>query len=57
MQRHLADGKLGDSLPLLTMGFACILAGVLYVFLPETNKRRMEDNFDDVHEEKFKSIR
>lgn len=57
MIRHLADEKLGDSLPLLTMGFACILAGFLYVFLPETNKRRMEDNFDDVRKEKFKSIR
>ncbi|CAE1142061.1 SLC22A4_5 [Acanthosepion pharaonis] len=48
MTRTFATGSLGDSLPLLSMGFACILAGASYVFLPETNNRPIADNFDDV---------
>ncbi|CAE1142058.1 SLC22A4_5 [Acanthosepion pharaonis] len=57
MMQTLADGTLGDSLPLLTMGTVCILAAVSYLFLPETNNRPMEDTFDDIFKQKFLSRR
>ncbi|CAE1310970.1 SLC22A4_5 [Acanthosepion pharaonis] len=57
MIRTLAAGRLGDSLPLLTMGFACILAGVSYFFLPETNNRPIMDNFDDVYTQNIEAMR
>lgn len=52
MMRHFADGKLGDSLPLMTMGFVCFIAGLSYLFLPETNNRQMDDTFDDIRNRK-----
>lgn len=48
---------MGDSLPLLTTGIICILAGVSYLFLPETNNKHMEDTFDGIFKENFLSIR
>ncbi|CAE1142065.1 SLC22A4_5 [Acanthosepion pharaonis] len=57
LMRSVADGKLGDSLPLLIMGIICILAGVTYLFLPETNNKHMEDTFDGISKENVLSIR
>ncbi|CAE1142070.1 SLC22A4_5 [Acanthosepion pharaonis] len=57
MMRALAAGRFGDSLPLLTMGIVCILAGVSYFFLPETCNRLMNDTFDDLSRRNTGSIR
>ncbi|CAE1310966.1 SLC22A4_5 [Acanthosepion pharaonis] len=55
--RTLASGKVGRSLPLLTMGISCILVGASYFFLPETNNRPIQDNFDDVCRQRSNAIR
>lgn len=57
MMRLLADGKIGDSLPLITMGFGCVSAAASYFFLPETNNKPMKDTFDDVCKKDHESIR
>ncbi|CAI9729387.1 organic cation transporter protein-like [Octopus vulgaris] len=44
----LVSGKLGRILPMVLMGALAIIAGLLSLLLPETNNRKMMDNFSDL---------
>ncbi|XP_029641021.1 organic cation transporter protein-like [Octopus sinensis] len=44
----LVSGKLGRILPMVLMGTLAIIAGLLSLLLPETNNRKMMDNFSDL---------
>ncbi|XP_029640487.2 organic cation transporter protein-like [Octopus sinensis] len=44
----LVSGKVGRILPMVLMGALSIIAGLLSLLLPETNNRKMMDNFNDV---------
>ncbi|XP_036361982.1 organic cation transporter protein-like isoform X1 [Octopus sinensis] len=41
-------GKVGQILPMVLMGALSIIAGLFSLLLPETNNRKMMDNFNDV---------
>ncbi|XP_014790537.2 organic cation transporter protein [Octopus bimaculoides] len=44
----LVSGKVGRIMPMILMGALSIIAGLLSLLLPETNNRKMMDNFNDV---------
>ncbi|XP_014790779.1 organic cation transporter protein isoform X2 [Octopus bimaculoides] len=44
----LVSGKVGRIMPMILMGTLSIIAGLLSLLLPETNNRKMMDNFNDV---------
>ncbi|XP_029640481.2 organic cation transporter-like protein [Octopus sinensis] len=44
----LVSGKVGRILPMVLMGALSIIAGLLSLLLPETNNRKMMDNFRDL---------
>ncbi|XP_036361966.1 organic cation transporter protein-like [Octopus sinensis] len=44
----LVSGKLGRIMPMVLMGALSIIAGLLSLLLPETNNRKMMDNFNDL---------
>ncbi|XP_036361964.1 organic cation transporter protein-like [Octopus sinensis] len=44
----LVPGKVGRILPMVLMGALSVIAGLLSLLLPETNNRKMMDNFNDL---------
>ncbi|CAI9729336.1 cation transportertransporter-like-like [Octopus vulgaris] len=44
----LVSGKVGRILPMVLMGALSVIAGLLSLLLPETNNRKMMDNFSDL---------
>ncbi|CAI9729377.1 organic cation transporter protein-like [Octopus vulgaris] len=44
----LVSGKLGRIMPMVLMGALTIIAGLLSLLLPETNNRKMMDDFNDL---------
>eukprot|EP00106_Octopus_bimaculoides_P001414 XP_014768856.1 PREDICTED: organic cation transporter protein-like isoform X3 [Octopus bimaculoides] len=44
----LVSGKVGRIMPMILMGTLSIIAGLLSLLLPETNNRKMMDNFNDL---------
>ncbi|CAI9729392.1 Hypothetical predicted protein [Octopus vulgaris] len=46
----LVSGKVGRIMPMILMGPLSVIAGLLSLLLPETNNRKMMDNFSDLTE-------
>ncbi|CAI9729394.1 Hypothetical predicted protein [Octopus vulgaris] len=45
---NLVSGKVGRIMPMVLMGALSIIAGLFSLLLPETNNRKMMDNFNDL---------
>lgn len=43
----LFPGKIGRSLPLVSMGAVCLISGILIQFLPETTNKALADDFEE----------
>ncbi|CAE1142031.1 SLC22A4_5 [Acanthosepion pharaonis] len=43
----LFPGKVGRSLPLVSMGAVCLISGILIQFLPETSNKALADDFEE----------
>lgn len=50
LQTHILSGNTGRVLPMVIFGILAIIAGLLSCLLPETSKRSLSENLEDLNQ-------